>query len=172
MASTGHTDKRWITLCSQQAYLLENELNWWPWHVGKMRTWSASMVRVLPVDGLHVRRSAFYQWPLVVDWRSAAFHYFSFMTSFLDYIISVLIMPVWLGLYRMDVDDEHRCLHRHSKGPPKETFTSTLINSIVGLVSVYKNKPASSRSTVDPMWSIINTKISSNSGNCLSNLCG
>jgi len=38
-------------------------LHWWPWHVGKMWTWSTNTVSVLPVDGPQVSRSAFYQWP-------------------------------------------------------------------------------------------------------------
>jgi len=49
---------------SQQAYILENKLHRWPRHVGKMRTWSAIMVCILHVDGPHVRRAAFYKWPM------------------------------------------------------------------------------------------------------------
>jgi len=45
---------------SQQAYILENKLCWWPRHVGEMWTWSAIMVRVYP----HICRSAFYKWPM------------------------------------------------------------------------------------------------------------
>ena len=47
-------------------YTLENELHWSPRHVSKMRTWSANMVRVLPVDGPHIHTSTFYQCPSIV----------------------------------------------------------------------------------------------------------
>jgi len=50
-------------MSSRQAYILENKLHRWPRHLGKMRTWSTIMVRILPVDGPHVCRSAFCHWP-------------------------------------------------------------------------------------------------------------